>query len=346
MAGQNVQVSEDEWVFMAGQTVFDEVTGEDKFVPGRTVITAEGSKFIPGQYINDVFVPGITKEVKVLGLNKTELKFIPGIQLDTKEGTKFVEGQMVKTEHGEIFMPGTIEYGKTGKAKFHAAKNIGEVALHDAPTCDFMVIDSHSLEVRDPNLSVFGNMVQTDDGIEFFPEKIGETGFPLGAMKVIPGKLIKQGNGLHAETKFVPGINTEEGFIPGQVVKTANGEEFVPGQVIETPTGCKFVPGQIIETKTGEMKFVPGQTINNRFVPGQIIETKSGPTFIPGQVIYTEEEGERFVPGEYFISLHLIIHIFKFDFYKLKIHLFSICHGVKYHTNVMRFGHLIHGYIS
>jgi hypothetical protein len=46
------------------------------------------------------------------------------------------------------------------------------------------------------------------------------------------------------------------------------------------------------------MKFVPGQTINNRFVPGQIIETKSGPTFIPGQVIYTEEEGERFVPGE------------------------------------------------
>jgi hypothetical protein len=144
------------------------------------------------------------------------IKSFLGIQLDTKEGSKFVMGQMVKTDHGEIFMPGTFEYGKTGKAKFHAAKNIGEVVLHDAPACDFSVIDPHSLEVHDPNLSVFGNMVQTEDGIEFFPEKIGEGGLPPGATKTIPGKLIKQGTGLHSETKFVPGIMTEEGFIPGR----------------------------------------------------------------------------------------------------------------------------------
>ncbi len=77
VSGQNVQVSEDEWVFKPGQTVYDEVAGEDKFIPGRTVVTADGSKFIPGEYIDNVFVPGITKEVKVG--NKMELTFIPGV---------------------------------------------------------------------------------------------------------------------------------------------------------------------------------------------------------------------------------------------------------------------------
>lgn len=175
-----------------------------------------------GQYVDDVFVPGITKKIN------NELKFIPGIQVDTKERTKFVEGQMVKTEHGEIFMPGVMEYSKTGKAKFHPAKNIGEVVLHEAQATG-MVIDSHSLAVHDPSLSVFGHMVQTEDGIEFFPEKIGEESFPVGTIKVIAGKLIKQGT----ESKFVPGVMTDSGFCPGQVVKTANGEEFIAGRLLK-----------------------------------------------------------------------------------------------------------------
>jgi hypothetical protein len=47
--------------------------------------------------------------------------------------------------------------------------------------------------------------------------------------------LIKTGN----DTKFVPGIMGESGFIPGQVVKNLSTgiEEFVPGQLVESAAG-------------------------------------------------------------------------------------------------------------
>lgn len=45
---------------------------------------------------------------------------------------------------------------------------------------------------------------------------------------------------LGTETKFIPGIKTEDGgFTPGQVVTTPRGEEFVCGQIVETATGTK-----------------------------------------------------------------------------------------------------------
>ena len=152
------------------------------------------------------------------------------------------------------------------------------------------------LAMTSGSLCVFGHLVQNDTGVEFYPERIGREHLPAG--KVVPGKLVKQ----LAESKFIPGIKTEDdGFIPGQVVLTDRGEQFVPGQVIETSEGMKFVPGQIIETKSGP-KFVPGQTMETpdgpRFVPGQIINTRAGPTFIPGQVISTDDDGEKFVPGQ------------------------------------------------
>lgn len=292
VAGQNVQVGENEWKFMPGQTIVDD-QGVEIFVPGQTVVNEEGSKFIAGQYINDVFVPGVTRKVD------NELKFIPGISIETKQGTQFVEGQIVMSSlHGEIFMPGTTEYTPDGEPIFKIAKGIDEITFAK-PLPSGMVIDFHSLDVHEASLSVFGNMVQTENGIEFYPGKIDENALPYG--KIIPGKLIKQG----LETKFVPGVmgSSDEGFIPGQIVVTDRGEEFVPGQLIETKNGPKFVPGQVIETKNGELKFVPGQTVvdeqgNSRFVPGQIIDTTCGPTFIPGQIVYTEEDGERFVPGE------------------------------------------------
>ena len=285
VAGQNVQVGENEWKFVPGQTIVDD-QGVEIFVPGQTVVNEEGSKFIPGQYIGEVFVPGVTIKVD------NELKFIPGISIETKQGTQFVEGQIVmSSQHGEIFMPGKTEFTADGEPIFKIAKGIDEITFAK-PLPSGMVIDSHSLDVNEASLSVFGNMVQTENGIEFYPGKIDENALPYG--KMIPGKLIKQGT----ETKFVPGIMGDEGFIPGQIVVTENGEEFVAGQLIETSNGPKFVPGQVIETKNGELKFVPGQTINNRFVPGQIIETTHGPTFIPGQIVYTEEDGERFVPGK------------------------------------------------
>lgn len=294
--GQTMTVDEDEQ-FIAGQNVFNDSCGwtftpgqilDDKFVAGKSIITAEGSKFVQGQFVNEVFVPGMTVE------SQNGAKFVPGMNVETKQGTKFVEGQMVKSPHGEIFMPGKSMLNKDGIIEFAVAQTVNDISFNKPIESGF-VIDSNHMEITKPSLSVFGHMVQTSSGIEFYPDKIDVDHLPAG--KIVPGKLIKQ----NGDSKFVPGIMENGGFIPGQVVWTEKGEQFIPGQVIETKEGLKFVPGQVIETKSGS-KFVPGQSVQTadgvRFVPGQILHTKAGPTFIPGQVIYTEEEGERFVPGQ------------------------------------------------
>ncbi|XP_037043462.1 obscurin isoform X3 [Bradysia coprophila] len=294
--GQTMTVDEEEQ-FIAGQNVFNDNCGwtftpgqilDEKFVAGKSIITAEGSKFVQGQFVNEVFVPGMTVE------SRNGAKFVPGMNVETKQGTKFVEGQMVKSPHGEIFMPGKSILNKDGIIEFAVAQTVNDISFNK-PIKSGFVIDSNHMEITKPSLSVFGHMVQTSSGIEFYPDKIDVDHLPAG--KIVPGKLIKQ----NGDSKFVPGIMENGGFIPGQVVWTEKGEQFIPGQVIETKEGLKFVPGQVIETKSGS-KFVPGQSVQTadgvRFVPGQILHTKAGPTFIPGQVIYTEEEGERFVPGQ------------------------------------------------
>lgn len=264
-SGQNVQVGENEWKFIMGQTVVDE-NGNESFCAGKTVITEEGSKFIGGMYNDDgVFVPGVVRKVG----NKAT--FICGISIETKQGMQFVEGQIVESaEHGEIFMPGQTEYKPNGTAEFIIASSIEEINFHEPPPAG-VVIDPHSLEISEASLNVFGNMVQTEFGIEFYPGKISEENMPQG--KQIPGKLIKHGN----ETKFVPGVMGEDGFCPGQIVNTPNGEEFVSGQLVESSTGnVKFCPGKVITLKNGEQRFIPGfSDKNGRFTPGQIIETVS-----------------------------------------------------------------------
>ncbi|XP_058829185.1 uncharacterized protein LOC131688724 [Topomyia yanbarensis] len=281
--GQTVLNGKKEMVFVPGQAVLDE-QGVAKFVSGKTIITAEGAKFVPGQYVDDTFVPGISDGEK----------FVPGLNIETKEGSKFVQGQIVHTKHGDVFMPGSTTVNENGEVRFEIASTIDAVQFSEA-TPVAMVMDSDNMKITEPTLCAFGHMVQHETGVEFYPEKIKKEQLPQG--KIVPGKLIKQ----QAQTKFVPGINVEDGFIPGQLVMTDHGEQFVPGQVIETSEGLKFVPGQIIETKNGS-KFVPGQTMQTsdgpRFVPGQIINTKAGPTFIPGQVICTDDDGEKFVPGQ------------------------------------------------
>ncbi|XP_012537087.1 obscurin isoform X3 [Monomorium pharaonis] len=289
--GQNVQIN-DRYEFVPGQCI-ESPNGKTKFVPGQTLLTTEGPQFVPGQYVTTKssemhFVPGIAKETDDIST------FVPGMTLDTPKGQKFIEGQVVKTPEGIVFCPGQTIITEKG-FEFIAASKFDEVIFQNAGPVGIPVNSKTASAVSLQQREIFGHMVQTEKGIEFFPENARN--LPEGR-RIVPGQLV---TGDKDGPRFVPGVMTEDGFLPGQIVMTEKGEEFVPGQVIDTSSGPKFVPGQIVETRTGP-KFVPGQTIDTsdgpRFVPGQIVDTKVGPTFIPGQVIYTEEEGSRFVPGQ------------------------------------------------
>ncbi|KAE8736632.1 hypothetical protein FOCC_FOCC017913 [Frankliniella occidentalis] len=295
LPGQSVEVQhadgEKEWEFVPGQSARAD-NGELRFIPGQTIATPDGPKFVAGQTVVDEagaapqFVPGVSVHDNKTGA----LKFVPGATLETADGLKFIEGQVIKTEKGVKFSPGTFLVGADGVTvvEFTPAISLADIVFRDGlpdPGVD------NALEHRE---EVLGHMVQTSHGVEFFPGKAN--GLPSG--KVIQGKLVKSASGA---VQFVPGMDIDGLFVPGQLVMTELGEQFVPGQVVETKEGPKFVPGQVVETHAGP-KFLPGQTVltadGPRFVPGQIIETKAGPTFIPGQVICTEEEGSRFVPGQ------------------------------------------------
>ncbi len=217
--GQTITNSDtDEEQFIAGQNVFDDNFGwtftpgqilGSKFFAGKSIQCAEGSKFVHGRFVNDeVFVPGITKETK----NGT-LNFVAGMNVETKQGPKFIEGRMVATSpHGEIFLPGKSILNKDGIIDFAVAQTVNDISF-DKPIKNGFVIDSNHMELTNPSLSVFGHMVQTSSGIEFYPDQIDVDHLPSG--KIIPGKLIKQ----NGDSKFVPGIMDENGgFTPGQVV--------------------------------------------------------------------------------------------------------------------------------
>ncbi|XP_046590101.1 obscurin isoform X5 [Neodiprion lecontei] len=295
--GQSVQRGE-AWEFVPGQSV-KTPSGEVAFVPGKTMLTSEGPSFVPGQNViasngETHFVPGVTVE------SENGPKFVAGTTLNTPEGRKFVEGQFVETPEGEKrFMPGLTTILEGNEAfEFAAARNLNDVVFLEAGPIGIPIDPktANALSLSGQPDEVFGHMVQTEKGVEFFPECVKS--LPPGGKKVVPGQLVRGGKG---GPRFVPGMMTDDGFVPGQVVMTEMGEQFVPGQVVDTTEGPKFVPGQVVETRSGP-KFVPGQTIETadgpRFVPGQIVETKAGPTFIPGQVISTEDEGSRFVPGQ------------------------------------------------
>ncbi|XP_050523342.1 obscurin isoform X47 [Daktulosphaira vitifoliae] len=283
--GQSILKENGEWEFVPGVRV------GSSFVPGLNIEEEERKDFVPGRIVEangfTSFIPGITSLDNI-----GSMQFMPGINIETDHGTKFVSGNILSDETGnKQFVLGRVSASKHGQIKFIAAKSIEEVVCSDEIQSGILTNNSF-YPMGEKSDEVYGHMVQTAYGIEFYPgERIG-----LPAGKIIPGKLFRN-NGV----RFVPGVIVDDKFVPGQVVVTDRGEQFVPGQVIETHNGPKFVPGQIVDTENGS-KFVPGQTMETKdgvkFVPGQIVETKSGPTFIPGQIIYTEEEGSRFVPGQ------------------------------------------------
>lgn len=287
--GQNAKIN-NEWQFIPGQVIHHDDVLE--FIPGATISTPNGLKFVAGQtaLVNGepCFVPGVTRSTKM-----NTLEFVPGTTVDTIDGPKFIEGQIVTTEYGDKFLPGKTIVEGDGHVEFSVAKTIEDIAFSEGAPVG-LPIDIKTSSISDESLYVFGHMIQTQKGIEFYPG----SRVPKIEGKIVPGRLVKNEAN---ESRFVPGMMVEGIFVPGQIVFTENGEQFVPGQVVDTADGPKFVPGQVVNTKTGP-KFVPGQTIHTidgpRFVPGQIIETKAGPTFIPGQVISTEDEGSRFVPGQ------------------------------------------------
>lgn len=180
------------WTFTHGQTI----NGE--FVAGRSVITKAGAKYVAGQYVDEVYVPGRTINVGEQGMS-----FQPGLNVETKHGAKFVEGQIVRTEHGDIFMPGKSVVGTNGTVDFVVAKTIDDIAFSEAISSG-VVIDSNTIEISTSSLSVYGHMVQTKKGIEFYPAKIDVANLPDG--KIVPGKLIRQDK----ETKFIPGKQASE----------------------------------------------------------------------------------------------------------------------------------------
>lgn len=283
--GQSVLKDDGDWDFVPG------VRFGSSFVPGITIIEEEKKEFIPGRIVgsnnNTSFVPGITTLD-----NNGNTKFVPGIGIETSQGITFVSGNVVLDDHGnKQFVLGHTSTSENGTVNFVKAKSLQEAICSDEVQSGILTNDSFYPKGEKSD-EVFGHMVQTAYGVEFYP---GEpSGLPAG--KIVSGKLIRN-NGI----RFVPGVLVDDKFVPGQIVVTDRGEQFVPGQVIETQMGPKFVPGQVVETEAGS-KFVPGQTVETKdgikFVPGQIVETKAGPTFIPGQIIFTEEEGSRFVPGQ------------------------------------------------
>ncbi|XP_060852356.1 obscurin isoform X8 [Rhopalosiphum padi] len=283
--GQSVLKINGDWEFVPGVCV------GSSFIPGLTVVEKEKEEFIPGRIVetdNDTtFIPGITTLD-----NNGNTKFVPGISIETENGIKFVSGNILSDNDGnKQFILGHVTNSENGEIIFTEAKSLQEVICSDEVQSGILTNDSFYPKGEKSD-EVFGQMVQTAYGVEFYPDD--QAILPAG--KIVPGKLIRN-NGI----RFVPGVVVDNKFIPGQIVVTDRGEQFVPGQVIETQMGPKFVPGQVVETETGS-KFVPGQTIETKdgikFVPGQIVETKAGLTFIPGQIIFTEEEGSRFVPGQ------------------------------------------------
>ncbi|XP_075215545.1 obscurin isoform X4 [Lycorma delicatula] len=290
IAGQSVH-SEKGWDFVPGKSVTSS-SGEVQFLPGREIKTENGQMLVPGQYVRDksgnsVFMPGVT--VKKDGINA---QFVPGATVDTLNGKQFVEGQILKSSSGTLtFVPGKSKISVDGQINFAAAQNVNEVVYREELSLG-LLMNEQCVHGDEKSNAVYGHMVQTEKGVEFFPGIA--SGLPAG--KVVPGKLLRG-----EEVRFIPGIIIDGNFVPGQIVMTDQGEQFVPGQVVETENGPKFVPGQVIDSITGP-KFVPGQTVNTedgpKFVPGQIVETRAGPTFIPGQIISTDEEGSRFVPGQ------------------------------------------------
>ena len=300
--GQMGEIMEKQ-VFVPGHTV-SLSDGQQIFLHGQMVATADGPLYLHGDVIvnskNQVqFLPGQL----VFNQEREKEEFIPGIVGEMLDGgNEFIEGKFVRRGETALFVPGKTSVFIDGVSnRFDKVNDSKSLVLQKSPS-SAMLIDTHNLSMIFKKARPCpGVMVQTKNGLKFFPEGKVPSDLDTNGAEVLPGRMEYCQDG----PRFVPGkvmeINGIRTFIPGKMITDETGEEvFVPGKMIETKNGSKFVPGQVIETAEGE-KFVPGQIMDSpdgpKFVPGQVIQTKSGPRFIPGQVIQTDN-GMKFVPGQ------------------------------------------------
>lgn len=230
--GQSVfSANDNRWTFVHGEVI------NNKFVAGRSIICKEGSSFVPGYYVDNVFVPGIVEET-----GDGQLNFICGLNVNIKHGRKFVFGQVVTTKNdGELFLPGITNANDNGSISFTAITLVDDIQCIDS-TPNGVVIDPNTCLVSSATSSVFGQLIQTSNGIEFQANQMQQAHqSQITSGKVITGKMVHHSLG----TKFIPGILQDDGFIPGQLIWTEEGDKFIEGQIVETIHGMKFVPGKV-----------------------------------------------------------------------------------------------------
>lgn len=230
--GQSVFSAKDNgWTFVHGEVI------GNKFVAGKSIICKECSSFVPGYYMDNVFVPGIVDET-----GDGQLNFTCGLNMKLKHSKKFVLGQVVTTKNGgELFLPGRTNVNDNGSISFTAITSADDIQCMDS-TLDGTVIDPNTSLASTATSSVFGQLIQTSNGIEFQANQVQQTHeSQISSAKAITGKMVHHSLG----TKFIPGILRDDGFIPGQLIWTEEGEKFIEGQIVETIHGMKFVPGKV-----------------------------------------------------------------------------------------------------
>ena len=138
-----------------------------KFVPGKMIETALGSRFIPGQIVRtnrgEQFVPGQVVESKQCGP-----KFFPGQVVETRQGKRFVPGQVFDSRKGgPRFVPGKILHTPVGSTFIPGQVVYTDIGSRFLPG---QVVDTSAGPYFVP-----GTVVEKDQGIRFIPGEIIET---------------------------------------------------------------------------------------------------------------------------------------------------------------------------
>lgn len=217
------------------------------------------------------------------------------VSIDLQEyeesGEKLYEGEGPRDD---VLLERQKEDGRNNKIKRKRKENLSQMTkiFEDKDRVEVQeIVKKKVKKTKEKEGSVFGHMVQTSEGIEFYPlSKVEIENLPEG--KIVPGNLIKQ----EMEAKFVPGImvHTKVGptFIPGQIMYTEEeGERFIPGEVIDTDDGPRFVPGCVVEN---------GDKVT--FVPGEIVDTPDGLKFIAPDLMSNSEGEQEFSVQSFLLS--------------------------------------------
>ena len=315
--------------FVPGQKLAA-VNGE--FIPAACVRSNEGVQFLPGLFApcsdgnsQDSFIAGQFVECG------KELKFVRGQIAHTTKGPKFVEGETVWTADGLKFVVG--------------------VKVEDKFVCGTMIdaggeraqfMQGQLIGFSPENLYFIpGNLVLDGDGKpNFVPGQTigkkfvagqtvpaGKTGFTFvhGEVYVNGKSQIQFLPGMDIEGVFLPGLQSDNGFVEGKLISAKSKPVFVPGKTSvfdqssnrftkatsdkelslhNSPDTCKVIDGStmsvvfkktkpkngvMITTKTGSHRFVPdGQEIPSSMEDGERVFGR----------MECGVDGPKFVPGK------------------------------------------------